>query len=598
MKRLGAAASAMAPFLSAVAVLIGAAAAAGVHSDGANAQSSITQIRDTLRNLLRSIEDNGRDAEALFGKRQLWCDSNIHDFQADSQTSLSSLQDMQAQLTEAEAEVEEAQGTVQQVKVDIEMVQHTIKQTDDMAKERSAEGDHKADSLLQSLKQNKQLSLSSLQGELEVAVPVLSQLQANVAETKQRISYRTESLGVSKDFVSVLKDTCQGSADRADTQAAARVGESNSIHVALQALDQASQSKSASDDKDEDLESQAAQALSFVQVTDRSQEMTTDDLSDLFAADQEAHRSSPVLLQSTHEQAASASATSSSLRPRIQTLLTQLKDVDSTSSGLDQTAWCSQQRENSAMALKFAQDSVSQISSELEAHTDSEAELGDELTKLQSAAAAVTASAKNVFQQASKEQALIQSSRKDQQLATKILDQAMTIMKELAMDNSVKIVGALDSAKKMLLAQIKAADGFQKESSGKAKAVGEAALVLTRTQESEQHNLEFAKDDHSSQRLGGVENKRLYEADVHEATAYSQKLEDSCSADADDEAKQQRSAQMHALEDADKALDGKLVEAKNTAPGLRGFDPSHPKPMTADMTPMQRAAMEMGISSD
>merc|ERR1712224_391250 len=152
-------------------------------------------------------------------------------------------------------------GTVQQVKVDIEMVQHTIKQTDDMAKEHSAEGDHKSDySLLQSLAENKKLSLASLQGELEVAVPVLAQLQANVAETKQRISYRSESVGAAKDFEAALKDGCQGSADRADAQAAARVGESNSIHVALQALDQASQSQST------DLDTQAAQALSFVQI--------------------------------------------------------------------------------------------------------------------------------------------------------------------------------------------------------------------------------------------------------------------------------------------------------------------------------------------
>merc|ERR1719183_3399436 len=133
MKRPGAGLTlAMAPFLSVVAVLIGAAAAAGVRSDGSNSQSSINQIRDTLRNLLRSIEDNGRDAESLFGKRQLWCDSNLHDFEADNQASSASLQDMQAQLTETQAEVEEAQGTVQQVKVDIEMAQHTIKQTDDM----------------------------------------------------------------------------------------------------------------------------------------------------------------------------------------------------------------------------------------------------------------------------------------------------------------------------------------------------------------------------------------------------------------------------------------------------------------------------------
>merc|ERR1719162_2137943 len=250
MKRLGAVATrAMAPFLSAVAVLIGAATAAGVQSDVATAQSSISQIRDTLRNLLRSIEDNSKDTEALFGQRQLWCDSNLHDFEAEHQSSTANFLDMQAQLTETEAEVEEAEGTVQQVKVDIEMVQHTIKQTTGMLEEQAGEATHKADpKLLTALLENKQLSLSSLQGELEVSVPVLAQLQANVAETKQRISYRSQTLVEAKDFISALRDSCQGSADRADSQAAGRVGESNSIHAALQALDQSAKSKQPAND--------------------------------------------------------------------------------------------------------------------------------------------------------------------------------------------------------------------------------------------------------------------------------------------------------------------------------------------------------------
>merc|ERR1719420_1506689 len=110
----------MAPFLSVVTVLLGAVTAGAAKSNGAGAQSSINQIRDTLRNLLRSIEDNGRDSEALFSKRQSWCDSQLHSFEADNQASTTSLLDMQAQLKENEAELEEAEGTVHQVKVDIE----------------------------------------------------------------------------------------------------------------------------------------------------------------------------------------------------------------------------------------------------------------------------------------------------------------------------------------------------------------------------------------------------------------------------------------------------------------------------------------------
>lgn len=574
----------MAPFLSAVALLLGVAAAASVQSDGTK-QSSVKQIRDTLKNLLRSIEDNGRDAEALFGKRQLWCDSTIQAVEADSQVSSASLLDMQAQLTETEAEVEEAEGTVQQVKVDIEMVQHTIQQTAAMMKERSV-ADHQADaSVLSALVENKQLSLKSLQGELEVAVPVLAQLQANVAESKQRISYRTESAATTKDYISALKDSCQGSSNCADTQGAARVGESNSLHVALQELDESS--KAASNDDDP----QASQALSFVQVTDKSQEVTTDDLSDLFAADQDAHRGNSVEGAAVHRRVTRPAP--APLRPRIAALISQLRSDGGSAS--DQTAWCAKQREDSAMALKFAQDSVAQISSELEAHTDAEAELGEDLTHLQASAAAVTAAAKNVLKQATEERALIQSSLKDQQLATKIIDQATTILREMGMTNSTKkVVKALDTTKSMLSAQIKADAHFEREASAKAKAVAEKALALTKDQESEQHNLEFSRDDHASVRLRDVENKRLYVADVEEAADYVKKLGESCSADGVINAKKQREAQVHALEDADKALDGKLlVEATSTQSSLRG-----PKPSDKNLTPMQRAAMEMGVAMD
>jgi hypothetical protein len=583
----------MAPFRSALTVLLGTAAAgASVQSDGASAASSVSQIRDTLRNLLRSIEDNGRDADTLLGKRQLWCDNTIQDFDVATKAVDSSLSDMQAQLTETEAEVEEAEGTVQQVRVDIEMVQHTIKQTQDMLSEHQKEAHQEGSSfaqtnseadisLLGSLVENKQLSLSSLQGEIEVAVPVLAQLQASVADTRQRVSYRGESAAAAKVFMSALRDGCQGGADRTDTQAAARVGETNSIHVALQALDELN--------PDEDSKSSAP---SFIQMDQENQEVTVDDLSDLFATDQQQHPA--VVAAPVFKTKARETVVSSSLRPRIQTLLTQLKDAGA-GSGMDQTAWCSKQRESSAMALKFAKDSVAQIASELDSHTAAEAELSEELERLQSFSTTVSAAAKMALEHASKEEALIQSSRKDQVLATKILDQAMTILKELAVANTTKVVDGLTSARKMFTAQIQAAPGFQQESIAKAKAISANAMTLTKTQENEQHNLEFSRDDHAQQRLANVENKRLYEADVQEASAYAQKLEESCKADADSVAKQQRTAQVQALEDADKALDGKLTETKSAASSLRGVETGIPKPLAQNLTPMQRAAAEMGI---
>jgi chromosome segregation ATPase len=554
-------------------------------AEATTAQSSISQIRDTLHNLLRSIEDNGRDADALFGKRQQWCESGLHSFETEQQAKSASLEDMQARLTESEAEVEEAEGTVQQVQVDIEMVQHTIRQTQDMF--RDSAGSRKGDAdLIASLADNKQMSLASLQGELEIAEPVLAQLQAGVAETKQRISYRTDSVSAAGDFLGALKAACQSSSDRADSQAAARVGESNALHAALQVLDTYSHSQPSSDDKD-----QSFTPLSFVQT----QEVTTDDLSDIFAAAQEAkpvHKAPPAR---RHSRAEHGSAKVTALRPRIQTLLTQLKgQVDNS----EQASWCAKQRENSEMALKFAQDSVAQISSELDAHADLEAELADDLTKLKASNAQVTAAAKNVFSQATKERTLIQSTRKDQQLAIKILEQATTIMKELNMDGSKKVVDSLESAKGLLANQIASSSAAGEETKNLASGLGDKALALTRAQESEQHDIEYARDDHASQRLRSEENKRLYEADVQEASSYAQKLDVNCKFDAEEEAKQQRVAQVHALEDASKALQGKLLAAKSASNSLRGVDANHPNTAPQNLTPMQRAAMEMGISTE
>lgn len=585
----------MSLFLSLVTVLLRAAATAGsLHSDGASTTASVSQIRSTLHNLLRSIEDNGRDSEALSSKRQLWCDSTIHDFDASNHAETAKFLEMQAQLTETQAAVEEAKGTVQQVHVDMEMVQHTIKQTESLLQQ-----DVNVDAgKLRSLANNKRLSLTSLKGELKVAEPVLAQLEASVAELKERISYRSDSLSVAKDFIAALREGCQKGADRSDRQAAARLGESNSIHAALQTLEQLIASKAPSSDKeekdDDSLADQAASALSFVQLADRDQdEVTLDDLSDLFSASQPSVVAAlPKSIAHEQRHLAKVTAAAPSVRPRIQTLLTEIKNAGSDN---DQVAFCSTQRESSKMAMKFAQDSVNQISSEVVAHTEVEAELSDELQKLQTLAAAVTESAKASTEQATKEQTLLQSSRKDQELATKILDQAVTILKELKLPNAAKVESGLVSAKKMLATQVQSAAGFQSEAVAAAKAISEKAIAFTQTQESEQHNLEFTRDDHAAQRLKAVENKRLYEADAEEATVYVKKLEESCKDDVQSQAAQQRSAQVHALQDADSALAGKLE-----VNSLRGADASHLKPTAApqNLTPMQRAALEMGVSTD
>jgi uncharacterized phage infection (PIP) family protein YhgE len=358
------------------------------------------------------------------------------------------------------------------------------------------------------------------------------------------------------------------------------MGESNSIHATLQAID----SMEAKHDLPQ------TNPLSFVQT----QEVTVDDLTDLFS-DQV---SAPVVHTPVVKKAAPSRhhphhlQSASSLKPRIATLLAQLKSGSIEES--DKTDWCSKQRDDSTLALKSAKDEVAQLSSELDAHVASEAELSEELQRLQDLAGTLTATSNEIMDFAKKEQSQLQSATKDQKLATKILEQATTILKDLGAANATQAVAGLQAAQKMLGAQIKATLRFEQEAIAKARNIAQKAGDYAKVQASEEHNLEFARDDHAAQRSRGVSTKRMYESSVNEATSYLQKLEESCKTDAEAEAAQQRSVQVRALEDADNALDGKLVTRKAPVSKLRGVD-TQPK-SSEHMTPMQRAAAEMGIA--
>merc|ERR1719265_1062222 len=138
--------------------------------------------------------------------------------------------------------------------------------------------------LLRGLVDNKQQGLVSLKGQLEVALPALAQLQAKVAEARERIEDRTESVSVSKDFTTALRHSCSGGSQRADSQAAARVSEATSVEAALQVLDGLSSQVSVGTAGAVTGTEASATAgdLSFVQVS-QGEGVTTEDLVDLFS---------------------------------------------------------------------------------------------------------------------------------------------------------------------------------------------------------------------------------------------------------------------------------------------------------------------------
>merc|ERR550514_178707 len=201
-----------------------AMAAAVMGNNQGHEEASVTQVRETLQNLLRSVEDEGRDSEAIFKKRGSWCAAVTQARQSAAALDDTDLMQLKADLQEQEAAVEEAAGTVRQIQADITLVQQTLNRTTEMlgarrreetqafnevqaaqqelqsqglpgatvfleadtsklnaslaTREATLREQYKVDiQLLEDLVANKKQMLASMQDELEAVLPMLAQLQ-------------------------------------------------------------------------------------------------------------------------------------------------------------------------------------------------------------------------------------------------------------------------------------------------------------------------------------------------------------------------------------------------------------------------------------
>merc|ERR1719215_1048606 len=112
-------------------------------------------------------------------------------------------------------------------------------------------------------------------------------------------------------------------------------------------------------------------------------------------------------------------------------------------------------------------------------------------------------------------------------------------------------------------------------------------------------NLGMARDNHASERERCAENNRTYADEVDEATNYLKKLEDECKSDLVVMKEQQRSTEVSALKDAETVLDGQLIKNAQNSHGAHGARSSNGLRGAQDskeLSPMERAAMEMGVA--
>ncbi|CAK0833499.1 unnamed protein product [Prorocentrum cordatum] len=211
-----------------------------------------------------------------------------------------------------------------------------------------------------------------------------------------------------------------------------------------------------------------------------------------------------------------------------------------------------EEQSQNELALRLAQASIGELTAEIDAHLEAEAQLQEEMSQLNASILAVTQSAQDAGGELRRlqEKQLINAKLKDSALAVRILAQAIAILVDL------QASGALaGGAREQAAAQAKAALGsaktsFEAQGHRALKMRGELAQVANelamnsaeavRTQKRERMNLESAFDSHASQRSRLEESRRMHDVEVKQSTTYLASLEDECKTNINDLQDQER----------------------------------------------------------
>jgi len=590
--------------------------------------ATMVQVHETLQNLLQSIEDEGLHAEKIFGAKQKWCSSSIKTESASRKMMADSIEQLQSDLKEHEAAVDEATGSIHQIQAEMVLTEHIINQTQQVLQSKQAEltadssdfksflqlrgirtntTDHskfkKDEAYLLKMLANKKQRLGSMQGELEAEYPVLAQVQDLAAQTKQRITDRSETVEASRKFASIAQEECQKSSNRAEVQGAARAAVTDSIQVTLQALEAAGISSA--------LPKKIDAALSFAQLSTGYSQITASDVLGLNPRSR-GHRKSEMLSQVGQRH--SSSTLAADAKPNVKALMASLTSDRSTDQ--EHAAWCTQEHDRNLLQLNLKQDAVDQLNTEIAAHADVEAELSDELESMDSGISFFQKTLKDAQVLGSNEKAYTKNSEKDHKLAVRITDQALAILADYESRTSseggnpvvAKSVGsalsALRLARARLAAQATALTGFLSDVQVSPERVSQAVTDVLNAQQQEHVNIELAKDNHIKKRTECQENLRIHAAELKEAQAFMQQLKEECNSKVYDEEEHRRKEQMQALQDVQKTLDGQDLppppdsEAFGTDDGEEQDSSEAVKAPVKILTPMERAAQEMGVSED
>lgn len=515
-----------------------------------SAENSVKAVTQTLQNLLLSIEDEGRAADALNARRQRWCDDALRARAVVAVAHNASLAKRQGDLTRYESNAATVGAELKRLQASSESA-------------------------------GSQTSAGS-EDQLQATTLRLALLQANASEARRRISDEQDAAEAWAAFDDALADNCAKGATRARTQAARRLNSDDAVAGALRAL-RVGQLDAATGGDTINLV-QKGRRHRLVQRGPYTSKLEHDEAMMAKAADA-ADEASPSASASRSVEASSRSSAS----PAIRGLLAQLRDKKDADAAR-RRQWCTEEVARNAQVQKAARSDASLTATAVKEHADAQARLERDLDQFRKELAGLNNTVSEVQDAALREGSLRSGAEKDRRLALKILEEAGKVLMEVEGRAALPVglgKGAaaaavqLKSAHQAFLAQLTTADDAQQEASQTAEAVRTTAEDVAKAIEQQRADIELVRDTHASERAKLVEQQQAQDSEAQEASGYLKDIGVECGDGGFTDAQGQGEEQIHALEDAQRALNGTLGAPATKASVAR------------NLTPMERAAEEM-----
>jgi hypothetical protein len=475
-----------------------------------SADDAATQVSRTLTNLLASLEEEGKQAEARAAPRRSWCDK---------------------QLAAMQGEVSDYQDEAEQAKADLGEVKAAA---DEIAAA--------SDTLQRELKGKTGVQKASLENQLSAELPLLASKRSTATELARR----------SGDLKHVLAAEQQSHEDLAAecTQVnAAEEAQSKSRMQVAMLLEKA--------------KSIVAPSPAFVQVSELA---TATARANGVAADQAAAR-----LQKAR---VSPIDPLNAARDR----LNDLAKLISTGATKDEQAKCADSVKSNELLQAWKQDELARLGAEEKAHQQGVEQAADDLKTVASVQAELKARKAALEKFDADGKTAEEKLQKDHELLSKVVAQATTVL--AATDHFKEGVAQMQQVS-TLLAQLPTVNVDY------ARAVRSAERAASAL-ELEAGHLKLAQSAHEVSLQDMKQEAQAATKELAQVNDYLEKLRADCAGTTE---KDRRTREVATLNDAVRDLNGAAGGVPKNLPG-----PLQPE-VAAKLSPLERAAMEMGVSA-